>query len=172
MQSNTFNTLVNRSTVFYILYIYIFIFVYVIGGISSAIFQIKIGREMSAGARLKHWSNHYRNLHLRALMEQQNTFVPAYKKVERLALMVIKYLAQHKAYLDPDSMKAGIPPRPRPKGSKERCLIASCASFQYLLSYHSSIDNILQAKKLTGKSSQLILTQTACILLRKRWFAW
>jgi hypothetical protein len=98
--------------------------------------------------------------------------VPAYTKVERLVLLVMADLAQHKAYLDPNFMKAGIPPSPRAKEAKEPCSVAGCASFQYLLSYlDTPTDNVLQATKITSKFSPLIMPQPTSGLLQKRWFA-
>jgi len=148
----------------------------VIDGTPPERFQIKVGRESKVGHRLgSYWSKHYRDFSPRLIfptMEKKSTGVPAYMKVERLALLVMADLAQHKAYLDPGSMKAGIPPSPCAKGSKEHCLVAACALFQYLLSHlDTPTDNILQATLITSKFSPLILTQTASILLRRRWFA-
>ena len=137
-------------------------------------FQIKVGRESKVGQRLgSYWSKHYGDFSPRLIFPaKESTSVPAYMKVERLALLVMADLAQHKAYLDPGSMEAGIPPSPCAEGSKEHCLVAACASFQYLLSHlDNPTDNILQATLITSKFSPLILTQTARILLRRRWFA-
>jgi hypothetical protein len=96
--------------------------------------------------------------------------VPAYTKVERLAHLVIADLARHKAYLDPNFMKAGIPPSPQAKEAKEPCSAAGCASFQYLLSYlDTPTDNVLQATLIIAKFSPL--PKPTRILLKKRWFA-
>ncbi|KIM80207.1 hypothetical protein PILCRDRAFT_822726 [Piloderma croceum F 1598] len=90
-----------------------YIYAFAIEGVKSPQrFQIKVGRESKVGQRLgSYWSKHYRDFSPRLIFpteKMKSIGVPAYKKVERLALLVMADLAQHKAYLDPDSMKAGI----------------------------------------------------------------
>ena len=98
---------------------------------------LKVGREDTLGERVKFWSKHYRGQSVRHLFTGDRAKamkVPMYKKVERLILMEMEDLMQHKAYLDPNFARARKPPAARAKGWKKPCVKAGCALF-YLDAY-------------------------------------